>query len=337
MEAARAAQLWARRNWRSDLLLPIAFLFGALAGARRLLYRLRLIEGRALRAPTIVIGNIAVGGTGKTPLVIAIVERLRDAGFRPGVISRGYGGDYARRGVPWTEVFYDDPSIFGDETVLIRQRTRVPCAVGLERYVAGEQLLAAHPEVDVIVCDDGLQHYGLKRDFEVVVFDRRGVGNGRLLPAGPLREYPRRAGRANAIVLNGNDTVLPAGVKGRAVFHMRLVAGPVWRLIDRNQTRPLATFQGDDVTAIAGIGHPDRFFSMLSEAGITAEEVPLPDHFVFGSAFFAGESASTLLITEKDAVKCVGLADPRIWVVPVDAEFDDGLEALILEKIRAYR
>jgi tetraacyldisaccharide 4'-kinase len=337
MEATRAARLWARRTWRSDLLMPLALLFGALSAARRLTYRLRLAQPRSLRAPTIVVGNIAVGGTGKTPLVIAIVLRLIDAGFHPGVISRGYGGDYAKRGVPWTEVLYDDASIFGDETVLIRQRTRVPCAVGVERYVAGEQLLAAHPEIDVIVCDDGLQHYGLRRDFEVVVIDSRGLGNGRLLPAGPLREFPRRASRANAVVLNGSETQLPKGVRARAVFHMRLVPGKAWRLIDRTQTRALETFRSGTIAAIAGIGHPERFFATLADAGIECERVALADHFVFDEDFFRGESADTLLITEKDAVKCSNLADPRIWVVPVTAEFDPGLETLLLEKIRAYR
>jgi tetraacyldisaccharide 4'-kinase len=143
--------------------------------------------------------------------------------------------------------------------------------------------------------------------------------------------------RANAIVLNGAGSALPEGVTGRAVFHMHLSPSSAWRLIDRKQTRALSEFRSASVTAIAGIGHPERFFAMLADAGLNTERVALPDHFVFGDGFFEGEPGDTILITEKDAVKCIGMADPRVWVVPIDAEFDPGLEALILEKIRAYR
>ena len=338
MTGGRAQRLWAARTWQSDLLLPIAWLFGMLAALRRLLYQLGLARPERLAVPVIVVGNIVVGGTGKTPLLIALVKALQSAGYHPGVISRGYRGTVSR-GHRNSMVEAGDVAAFGDEIVLIRKLTGVPCAVGALRSTAGHALLQRHPEVDVILSDDGLQHYQLARDIDLAVFDRRGIGNGRLLPAGPLREPTSRLERVDAVVMNGPDTVSrPVWLShGVPVFQMQLHSGRPWRLTDPAESVELNQLKGQKLHALAGIGHPERFFAMLEGAGLRIDKTPLSDHFEFPEGYFSGIAAEGILITEKDAVKCMLVADPRIWVVPVAAELDAALIQLLLEKLVAPR
>lgn len=326
---------WMRRGVLAFLMWPLAAVFGLVSALRRALYRAGWQAQQRLPVPVIVVGNIFIGGTGKTPLTIWLVQVLRQAGFHPGVVSRGYGA----KGSAPTMVGVDaDPAIVGDEPLLIAQRAACPLAVGRDRFAAGQALLRHAPDVDVIIADDGLQHYALARDFEIVLFDARGVGNGWLLPAGPLREPASR--RRDVTVVNG-EQVLPN--MPPPVVRMRLVAGCAYRLSEPGQVRALQDVgaglpQPLSIVAAAGIGNPARFFAMLKNAGLAFAEMPLPDHFDYAENPFAAVAADVILITEKDAVKCARSPalknDPRLWVVPVEAQLDGMLLDQILEKLR---
>jgi tetraacyldisaccharide 4'-kinase len=344
--AARLERAWLRRGPLAWALLPLAALFGALAAARRALFRAGVLGATRLPVPVIVVGNIFIGGTGKTPLTIWLVDALRAAGYTPGVVSRGHGGaDGAVRlvtpGASAQEV--------GDEPLLIARRARVPVMVGRQRAAAGLALLAAHPEIDVLVTDDGLQHYALQRDIEIVLFDARALGNGWLLPAGPLREPRTR--RRDFTVVNLADAsaqgrwVDVPGVSptGSPAWRMQLVGDVAEQLAAPHARLPLAALAaqadaGRRVVAAAGIGNPGRFFALLRAAGLAFAELPLPDHHDFLDDPFADLDADLILITEKDAVKCGQLEhlkhDPRLWVVPVTARLDAALAEQIVEKCR---
>lgn len=311
----------------APLALPLALAFGALAALRRHLYRTGRLRTETLPVPVVVVGNIAVGGTGKTPLVMALVEAARAHGRTPGVVSRGYGGS-AGQGGPAQVVDSDEAARWGDEVVLMRRRTGVPVAVARDRVAAGRALLAVHPEVDLVIADDGLQHYRLARDCEIAVLDPRGVGNGRLLPAGILREPASRLESVDVIVTHG----APASAWPAAVprFGMRLETGEVYALADPTRTRPLEALRGTRILGAAGIGVPERFFAGLRAAGLDLATLPLPDHFDFRVNPFVERSEPGILITEKDAVKCDPGMDARIWVVPVRAVLDPGLIDCVL-------
>lgn len=321
---------WQRRGLLACGLWPLSLLFRLLSTLRRLLYRAGVLRSTRLPVPAVVVGNIFVGGTGKTPLTIWLVEELRRAGFTPGVISRGYGVQNDR---PVEVTAESLPSSVGDEPALIAHRAQCPVMVGRGRVAAAQALLAAHPEVDLIVSDDGLQHYALQRDVEIVLCDERGNGNGWMLPAGPLREPASRP--RDFTVINGAQ--LPAGIPSQAI-RMQLVGEVAERLTDRSQTMALNALRAKRIVAAAGIGNPARFFGMLRGAGLTIEEMPLPDHYDFAVNPFARMQADIILITEKDAVKCRQLDeikdDPRIWVVPVTARIDSALAERIVEKCR---
>ncbi|MGX4641774.1 tetraacyldisaccharide 4'-kinase [Massilia sp. SYSU DXS3249] len=331
---SRLTRAWLRRGPLACALWPLSLLFRALAALRAGLYRAGVLKAGRLPVPVIVVGNIFIGGTGKTPLTIWLAQALREAGFRPGVISRGHGGE----GEAPREVTLDsDTREVGDEPLLIARRAGVPVVVGRKRVEAGRALLAAHPEVDVVLTDDGLQHYALARDIEVVLFDGRGVGNGWLLPAGPLREAPSR--RRDFTVVNAPEvTSTLARAVGGEPFRMQLSGDTAERLADPGERRPLSAFAGQRVLAAAGIGNPGRFFALLRGAGLRFAELPLPDHYDFRDDPFAGSDADVILITEKDAVKCGQLenlkGDPRLWVVPVTARIDAALAEQIVEKCR---
>lgn len=336
---SRASRLleaqWAQRGAISTLLVPLAWLFAAASGLRRTLYRRGWFASKRFAVPVIVVGNVMVGGSGKTPLVIALVELLRAHGFQPGVVSRGYRGRYSTAGGAAHLVASDDAATYGDEVVLIRRRTGVALAVARRRVRAVALLLASHPEIDAIVCDDGLQHYALARDVELVVFDERGAGNGRLLPAGPLREPVARARLAQALILNGGVPP-PRGLERIPPhFGMDLVPGLAYALDDPKRQRPLSALAQTRVLAAAGIGQPARFFAMLAAHGVRCETLALPDHFDYRRNPFLDSAADCILITEKDAVKCLHLDDARIWVVPVAARLDDAFASFLWEILRA--
>jgi tetraacyldisaccharide 4'-kinase len=327
-------QSWLTRRWYGATqapwwLRPPAFLFGVLSGLRR---RRQQAAARLTRlpVPVAVVGNIAVGGTGKTPFVIWLVERLREWGWRPGVVSRGYGG----RARSWPQAVHadSDPALVGDEPVLIASRAGCPVAVGPDRLAAARRLLDAGA-VDIIVSDDGLQHYKLWRDLEIVVVDAsRGLGNGDLLPAGPLREPASRLGEVQLVVANGSGWTAP---QGRQVT-MRLYALEA-RAVQGGAVRPIAEFSGQTVHAVAGIGNPARFFSMLSQQGIRLIMHPFPDHHPFVRSDLEFGDGLPVLMTEKDAVKCRGFGDGNRWVVPVEAQLSPDGVALVQELTQRLR
>ncbi|OWT80972.1 MULTISPECIES: tetraacyldisaccharide 4'-kinase [unclassified Achromobacter] len=320
---------WQRAGWLSNLLLPLAGLAWLAITAKRTAYRRGWRQAYRPPVPVIVVGNIYVGGTGKTPVVVALVKALRERGYTPGVVSRGYGvkvGQHAHVG-------RGDLSAdrFGDEPALIARATGAPISVHPDRPRAARTLLSAHPEVDVIISDDGLQHLALARDVEIVVQDDRGVGNGRLLPAGPLREPPGRLADVDVIIDNVADAEAPGAAtaprqKPRRI-HMWMELTEAWRLRD-GQRRTLwelrDDFAHDRIAAAAGIGNPQRFFASLRASGMPlAATVPLPDHYSYTRSPFRQVPADLILVTTKDAVKCLGLGDNRLWVVPAVPRFSD--------------
>ncbi len=323
---------WLRRGLLAWTLWPLSLLFRLLITVRRALYGLGLISSTRLPVPVVVVGNIFVGGTGKTPFVIWLVEALRCAGFNPGVISRGYG---VQTNVPVAVEPHSPPRSVGDEPALIARLAQCPVVIGRRRAEAAHALLAGHPKVNLIVSDDGLQHYALHRDVEIVLCDERGNGNGWILPAGPLRE-PASRWRDFTVF---NATHLPPDIPSQS-FRMELIGEVAEHLSDRTQSCALSDFSssGKRIVAAAGIGNPSRFFSMLRRAGLTVEELPLPDHYDFFDNPFAHINADIILITEKDAVKCAQIdtinSDARVWVVPVTARIDGALAERIVEKCR---
>ncbi len=299
------------------LLLPASRLYGALAGLRRAAYRCGLLPAYRLPVPVIVVGNLTVGGSGKTPLVLWLVQRLRESGRRPGIISRGYGGsDRQVQAVKPTSLW----SVVGDEPMLLARRSGVPVFVGRDRVAAGKALLAAHPDCDVIVADDGLQHYRLQRSIELVVFDERGDGNGRLLPAGPLREPLRRLLRVGAVVWNGGlPQVLPHAAQAVPNFAMKLVGEHFVAVGGEPRSCSAAAWPGRKVYALAGIGNPQRFFRQLEGLGLQVEAYPFADHHPYCAADLLFAHDGVLLMTEKDAVKCAAYVSGEAWMLPVEA------------------
>jgi tetraacyldisaccharide 4'-kinase len=324
---ARLAQEWQQRGPLAWALTPFACVFGAIAAARRAAFALGWLKTVQVHVPVVVVGNVTVGGTGKTPTVIALVDALRSAGFTPGVVSRGYGAKIVQ---PTAVTPATPATAAGDEPLLISRRTGAPVWVSPDRVAAARALRDAHPDVDVIVSDDGLQHYRLARDFELVVFDHRLGGNGFLLPAGPLRE-PLSRHRDATLVNNPYDRALPPWPD---TFALTLAPGDAWHLDNPKLRRPLAQFAGERVLAAAGIGAPERFFATLRAAGLSPATRALPDHYAFATNPFVDVDADTILITEKDAVKLGSWHDARIWVVPVEAALDHRLIALVVEKVR---
>jgi len=334
-----AAWFLARPSWLLlwPLLLLLSRFFRAVVALRRGLYRLGVLRAQRLPVPVVVVGNIIVGGAGKTPLTIHLVQALRAAGRRPGIISRGYGGTAGHRGVQAVQPD-DTPAVVGDEPLLLARRTGVPVVVGADRVAAGRALLAAHPGVDLLVCDDGLQHYRLARDVEIAVMDGRGIGNGRLLPAGPLREPAGRLASVTAVVGHAGAEALWQPLAARtASFTLRLQPGPFASLADPLRQCAADALRGRKLYAIAGIGAPERFFATLESLGLTGCTArAFPDHHAYTAADLAFARDGVLLMTEKDAVKCRPLYSGEAWVLPVDATVTPDLALYVhnvLEKL----
>lgn len=317
---------WLVRQWRSPtiagqlLLRPLAWLFRAAVGLRRLAYHVGLRRTDVLPVPVIVVGNLTVGGSGKTPLVLHLVAALRAAGRRPGVVSRGHGGS----GTGVRRIGPDsDARDAGDEPALIAGRALCPVAVGADRPAAARLLL---DDCDVIVADDGLQHLALGRDLEIAVVDGDlAAHNGRLLPAGPLREPAGRLRQVDFVAVRGGSD------GGRWRFEVR--AGGPQHLNDRSRATRLEDWVGERVHAVAGIGVPERFFGQLERAGLDIERHPFPDHHAFRPADLDFDDERPILMTEKDAVKCRAFASDRMWVVPAEVIDRDGLAGAVLARL----
>jgi tetraacyldisaccharide 4'-kinase len=310
---------WHPITW---LLLPLSGLFCLLAWIRRLAYRAGWLRSRKLDVPVIIVGNISVGGTGKTPLIVWLAQRLMERGHRPGIILRGYGGTADK--LPSEVSAASRPEQVGDEAVLIARRTGCPVVVGRKRAEAGRRLLQRH-DCDLILSDDGLQHYALQRDLEIVVIDgARRFGNGLCLPAGPLRERASRLRRADLVIVNGRAQ--------EGEYAMKVGADRAISLAD-GEVRSLEAFQRQAVHALAGIGHPERFFTTLKEAGLQPQCHPFPDHHPYREEELRSFSAQTVLMTEKDGVKCGEFALPGLWFVPASAEPDEDFQRAFDAKI----
>lgn len=312
------------------VLAPLSWVFRALVTLRRALYRAGMLRSARLPVGVVVVGNVTAGGAGKTPLVIALAGALAAAGRTPGLVSRGYGG--AERGV--REVRRgDDAAEVGDEPLLL-VAAGFPVFIGRDRAAAARALLAAYPRCDVVVSDDGLQHYALARDVEIAVVDAaRGLGNGMLLPAGPLREPARRLVEVDAVVrLVDERAHASAGSRVRETTMAHVVAG--WRnLSDSSLAVDPGAWRGQRVHALAGIGHPERFFGLLARLGIVATPHAFPDHHAYTRDDLALPDAEVILMTAKDAVKCASFADARCHALDIRAELDPALVALVLERL----
>ncbi|MFZ6712441.1 tetraacyldisaccharide 4'-kinase [Undibacterium sp. TC9W] len=324
---------WQKRGLLACLLWPVSKLFQLIVTFRFGLFVMGYKAQTKLPVPVVVVGNIFIGGTGKTPLVIWLVQQLKLAGWHPAVISRGYGV-HAESVISLDAT--SQPQQVGDEPVLIAARAACPVAVGRDRVAVARCVLAANPQVDIIIADDGLQHYALGRDVELVLFDQRGAGNGWLLPAGPLREPVERRRDFTICNMPAPEAVFPRRMPADTV-RMQLLAGQAYRLSDDTQCKPLAGFAAQRLLAAAGIGNPQRFFNMLAMQGLPCQTRAFPDHHAFDAQSFEGVDADCILITEKDAVKCrqipALLEDTRIWVVPVVAQLDAAFAASLIQMI----
>ena len=293
---------------------------------RRVLYRIGVLPRETIGIPVVIVGNITAGGSGKTPLVLWIAKHLASQGWRPGIVSRGYGGRVSTlREAPVEVNAASDPALVGDEPLLLARRSAVPVWVGADRLAACRGLRTHHPECDVLVLDDGLQHYRLARDVEIAVVDSRGFGNGHLFPAGPLREPVSRLRSVDAVVCNGEP-----GVGG---YRMRLEGSRFVRLTDTGRGVEAAALGATRVHAVAGIGDPARFFSHLGALGLEVVPHPFPDHHAFSAADLAFGDGLPVVMTEKDAVKCWRFAQPHFWMLPVDAELDPAFGVRIAGKL----
>jgi tetraacyldisaccharide 4'-kinase len=321
---------WLERHWYRItplhiLLQPISFIFRLLVALRRALYRNGILSSEKLPVPVIVIGNITVGGSGKTPLTLWLAQQLLDNGWHPGIISRGFGG--AEPPAPQAVHSSSSTDAVGDEAVLMAQRGLCPVWVGRDRPATGRALLRAHPECDVLLSDDGLQHYRLRRNAEIAVIDGvRRFGNGCLLPAGPLREAPSRLNEVDAVVING-------GTVTGGEYRMQLEGNVFHNLLNPATIKRASDFHGMKLHAIAGIGHPLRFFAHLNNLGLAGQAHPFPDHHRYAPADLAYADADAILMTEKDAVKCAAFATEKCWVLRVEAQIDPALTHFILERI----
>lgn len=322
----RIEALWYGRHPLTLLLAPLSWLYLSALACRRCMYAAGILPVARLPVPVIVVGNLTAGGTGKTPLVIWLARYLQTLAYKPGIVSRGYGGapqPRARLVGPDSE-----PALVGDEPVLLAQRTGCPVAVAPDRVKAAQALLR-QTDCDILLSDDGLQHTSLARDVEIVVVDgERRFGNGRCLPAGPLREPTARLDTVDVVVAGGHAT--------GDEYLMEYTDLPV-KSLDGKQEKPLAGFSGQRVHAVAAIGNPGRFFSLLRRNGLDTREHPFPDHHIFKRPDLAFDDTAAVLMTEKDAVKCRQLGLENAWYVPIDVKlpetFERKLEAL-LEEVR---
>lgn len=302
-------------------LQPLAWLYGGMLHLRHALYARGWRRRYRSNRPVVVVGNLSVGGTGKTPFVLWLAQQLTDRGLKVGIASRGYGG----AGGPARRVAEDDgAALVGDEALLLQRRFGRPVAVGARRADAVRLLEA---DCGLILCDDGLQHEALARDFEIVVIDgTRGLGNGRLLPAGPLREPATRLASVDAVVVNGGGFERPGAIRMQIVPRGVIAIGGTVR-------HELSEFSGRPVIAVAAIGHPARFFALLREWGLEIEERPFSDHAVVTPEMAGVGQGRAVLMTEKDAVKCTGNGWQDAWYLTVDAEVEPASAALLLDRI----
>ncbi|MDT8452386.1 MAG: tetraacyldisaccharide 4'-kinase [Gammaproteobacteria bacterium] len=318
---------WYSQNPVAWLLLPVSAIYCLLVFLRRALYKTGLLKSYKLPVPVIIVGNITVGGTGKTPLLIALTTLLQQQGYRPGIVSRGYGGTVTGERLVKES---DDAHMIGDEPCLILKRTGCPLVVGRDR-VAAAQLLLAKSDCNVILSDDGLQHYRMQRDVEIAIVDKsRQYGNGYCLPAGPLRETVSRLKQVDMVVNHCSDAESCHAENHSLHFSLRFLDAINLKTGER---RSIESFNVQPVHAVAGIGHPERFFKQLQKNELEIISHTFADHHKFTAADFVFADDTPVLMTEKDAVKCHGLPAENLWYVPVDAAFSEDLQQQFLSSV----
>ena len=318
-QGRQGAWLWSM-NPVSILLMPLAAVFYVVAGLRRLGYRVGLLRGRRLPVTTVVVGNITLGGNGKTPVVIALYQLLQERGYHPAIVTRGYKSGHENR----VQLLHNGltHSTVGDEANMISEICRCPIGVGSDRVAAATQILEKYPEVDIVLSDDGLQHYALKRDIEIAVCRSLSFGNGLMLPAGPLREPRRRLSRVDITIDRDSDQVIES-------------LGEVWNLSDPARRCHISEFQGKQVHAVAGIGFPEIFFASLMQMGVDIFEHEFPDHHEFSAQDLMLKPDLPILVTHKDAVKLKNIARSDIWVVPLHIELSESLREQIMQLVES--
>ena len=316
---------WYKEMYISTWFMPLSMFYVDVIRLRRWLYKTGRLQRVRLPVPVIIVGNLTVGGTGKTPLVVWIVEYLTQQGYKPGVISRGYAGDANQ--LPQTVTADSDPAEIGDEPLLLARRCACPVVIGANRPAAAKHLLA-HNDCDVIISDDGLQHYALQRDIEIAVIDgERRFGNGYCLPVGPLREPQERIKEVDLVVVNGGDELQEGEhamqCQGGSLINLRT-----------GERKPLANFAGLTCHAVAGIGNPNRFFKQLAAAGLNCDCHAFPDHYAFSANDLRFKDEKPVIMTEKDAVKCSGFAESHHWYLPVNAVLSDAFSDQLLTLLK---
>jgi tetraacyldisaccharide 4'-kinase len=323
---------WAGVTWVTILLTPLSWVIRAAVTVYHRLHKVGLLRIEHLRVPVIVVGNISVGGTGKTPLVLWLANRLRESGYQPGIISLGYGGTNK---LPLAVQADSDTTLCGDEPVLLARRSHCPVWIGKNKVAAARALLAANAGCDVIISDDGLQHYRLARDVEIAVIDgARGLGNGLLIPFGPLREPPSRLRAVDAIVVRGPTAHIFQAVQLQ--YNMTLEPISLQNLRDTNRCVDASHFKELRVHAVAGIGNPRQFFETLAHMGIKHTPHAFADHHAFVASELIYSDCDAVVMTEKDAVKCEPFASDKQWALQVDARMDNGdaLMQALLDRIK---
>lgn len=328
----RLERHWQRLTPVSAALFPLSLLFRAIVALRRAAYSAGLLRAVRVRAPVVIVGNVTVGGTGKTPLVLWLAAFLRDRGLTPGIVSRGYGasGRDPRPVSPASDAYRA-----GDEPLLLARRSGCPVWIGVDRAAAAAALLHEHPRCDVIVSDDGLQRYALARDVEIAVVDgARGLGNGLMLPAGPLREPASRLREVDAVVVHAAPDTAPGSRPG---LRMTLEGRAFHNLLNPGHVVGPEHFHRLRVHAVAGIGNPARFFAHLEALGLQFEAHAFPDHHRYSAADLSFPGCEAVLMTEKDAVKCAPFAHETHWALRVDARPDPALGELVLTRIKTRR
>lgn len=320
---------WYRRSltWLTFLLLPFSLLFRLIVGVRRFLYKHKILKTTHFNVPVIVIGNITVGGTGKTPLVIWLATMLKNKHWRPGIVTRGMGGDRHMR--PLWVGSHSEPHRVGDEAMLLSRQTACPVVICVDRVAAVNALLK-ETDCNIILSDDGLQHYKLGRDLEIALIDGdRQWGNNHLLPAGPLREPKNRLNHVDFIVQQGGDS--------HDKYSMQLDGNYLVSIIDSSHQVLLNSFEDKKIHAVAAIGNPSRFFAALRSHGFDIIEHVFPDHYLYQSSDFNFQDSLPIVMTEKDKVKCEKWADRRFWYLPVTAKLDIKFEQDFLSKLEAIK
>ena len=326
-------RIWYQEGWAYRLLLPLAGIYWLLLILRRALYRAGVVRSYRATVPVIIVGNITAGGTGKTPVTVWLANELKARGFSPGIVSRGYGG--SRSSTSMRVDAASDPAVVGDEPVLIARRTGSPVVVDVNRARAASMLV--EDGANVIIADDGLQHYRLERTYEICVIDgARGLGNRFLIPAGPLRETVDRLAEVDQVLENGTsrEQVEVLTTVEQNAIEFRLTAAEV-RRINGSLVRPIEGFSGSTVHAVAAIGNPQRFFDLLRANGMQVIEHAFPDHAQLSRHDLSFGDNFDVLMTEKDAVKLDYLSDDRFWVVPVELDMDPVLAGPWLEQIES--